>query len=40
MLARPHKVNDKEIIVRRAMETQESHEMSNCTKVFLGSPAG
>ena len=40
MLARPHKVKDREAIVRRAMEKQESHEMANCTKIFLGSPGG
>ena len=40
MLARPHKVKDREAIVRRAMEKQESHEMANCTKIFLGAPSG
>ena len=40
MLARPHKIKDREAIVRRAMEKQESHEMANCTKIFLGSPGG
>jgi len=40
MLSRPHKINDKEVIVRRAMEKQEPHDMANCTKIFLGSPGG
>merc|ERR1719431_1725822 len=37
--ARPHKINDKDITVRRAMDNEDP-ELSSCLKVFLGSPGG
>ena len=37
--ARPHKIDDKELIVRRAMDNEDP-ELSSCLKVFLGSPGG
>jgi len=39
MKARPHTMDEKEVIVKRAM-SKESPELSSCLKVFLGSPGG
>ena len=39
MQARPHKVDNKTIIVRRAMQ-DELPEFSECRKVFIGGPGG
>ena len=39
MKSRPHNINDKEVIVRRAMDN-ELPEFSECKKIFLGAPGG
>ena len=39
MKSRPHTLNDKEVIVRRAMDN-ELPEFSDCKKIFLGAPGG
>ena len=39
MKSRPHSLNDKEVIVRRAMDN-ELPEFSDCKKIFLGAPGG
>ena len=39
MKARPHEIEDKEVITRRAMD-DELPEAADCKKVFLGAPGG